>query len=151
MLKKLKILTAGLLLVCIFLPVSSCNYQMPDPQDPQKRQQHVQYYYVIPPQKAELGVMRYLPAMMFVLPLLLAVSAFFSPRPGLPERFAEIALMCLIFAYIAFYMRFTSIAYGGIVILTAASGHLAFTLVQIFQAIRSRRAFKQVANDHHSD
>lgn len=147
MLIKLKLLVSVVLLACVFLPMSTCTYQVRDTAT-REMQEKVEHYYAIPPERQQLGVGRYLPLLLFVLPLVLVLVQW-RQQASVGSDLVLLALSLLLLAYMAFYFYFTRPAVGGYLTVAAAGSQLLLALSSLVQQIRQHNGTDS-GNDHHS-
>lgn len=137
MLNKLKLPVTLLLLACLFMPLSTCTAKVPDPKTGE-RHESVQYYYAVP-DIPEWGALRFMPALLFILPLLLVLQQLFDRNGRLAYDMAGVLLSVLILAYLAFYFYLTRPAPGGYLATASAMAYLALSITGLFQLTRHKK------------
>lgn len=134
MIKKIKWLVATLFVVCLFLPLSSCQYQVMDPAT-KTMQDKTELYYAVPDKTTELGFWRVAIIALFILPLLIAVAQLVGKQEHLVWDIADVGLATALLLYVNFYAYLTKLLLGGYLLYGAAIAYLVLSLALIIQRI----------------
>lgn len=140
MLEKIKLPATFLVLVCLFMPLSTCSVKVPDPNTGEMHE-HEQDYYAIPPNK-DLGVLRYLPVLLFVWPLALTLQQLYDRKKRVIYDVAALFLSGLLLAYLGFYFYITRPALGGYLAMIGTLTYAGASLGSLVMMIRHRRKGK---------
>lgn len=139
MLKAIKTLVAALFVICLFLPLSSCQYQVPDPQT-NTMHDRLEMYYVMPDEKTGLDAWRYVPVVVFLLPLLFSLPALVDRQSHVLLEVGGFLAAVLILFYIAVHAYFTRLEPGGYLTLFTALVYIVLTMTTlVLRIIEGRR------------
>lgn len=134
MFTKIKLLMAIVFIVCLFLPLSSCQYQVPDPKTKEMVDQ-TEFYYALPDKAENAGLWRIAIVVVFVLPLLLSLAQVVGKTGHYGLDVIDILLAASLLAYINFYAYFTKLLAGGYLLYAAAIVYLLLSFTLLVQRI----------------
>lgn len=146
MLNTIKTVLAFILVVCLFLPLSSCQYQVQDRHSAEP-QVKTEYYYAIPDKANYDTALRFVPAIVFSLPFILSLIALLRGKITVKENLSGIVLSSTIASYIMIYHYFTALELAGYLALAAS---FAYLLLSVIGTIIGVRLLLESRRDHHS-
>lgn len=146
MLNGIKTLLASVLILCLFLPLSSCQYQVHD-RNSAEPVDKIEYYYAVPDKVRYDKIWRFAPAVVFALPFLLSLTALLRRKVTIKENLSGIVLSSVIASYIVLYHYFTALKLGGYLALGASIGYL---LLSVIGTIIGVRLYLESRSDYHS-
>lgn len=146
MLNKIKLVLGIIIVVCLFLPLSSCQYEVPKTQggEPEVK---TEYYYAIPDKAIDTGVWRYAPIVLFCMPLLLAMIALIKNSNSWLHNLTGIVLAAGLSAYWYVFYTLTALEFGGYLLIAAAIAYLLSNILGLYFVIKLWRMRK---SGHHS-
>lgn len=131
--KGLKTLAALGLIVCLFLPLSQCT----SPANAKLKKEQVVYEHYVVMHK-DIGIKGYLPAVVFVLPLLIVLLNIKIPRERLRYELLEFLTGLSVLGIVIFHMKTAKLLVGGYVAMVAVSIYLLITVAESWSTIRYR-------------
>lgn len=146
MLNGIKTLLASILVVCLFLPLSSCQYQVHERHSAEPVDK-TEYYYAVPDKVRYDKVWRFAPAVIFVLPFALSLTALLRRKITVKENLSGIFVSSSIISYIMVYHYLTALELGGYLALSAS---IAYLLLSVIGTIIGVRLYLESRSDHHS-
>lgn len=146
MLNSIKTLLALVFIVCLFLPLSSCQYQEHDRKAAEPIEK-TEYFYAIPDKGKYNGFLRFAPALVFSLPFILSLIALLRRKVTVKENLSGILLSSVIATYIMIYHYFTALQFGGYLALAAS---IAYLVLSVIGTIIGIRLFMDKRRDHYS-
>lgn len=146
MLNIIKTLVAVVLVVCLFLPLSSCQYQNHSRTDAEPEVQ-TEYFYVVIDKEMNASPLRFIPAAVFCLPFLLSLVALMRKKVTIKENLMGIISASFIASYIMAYHYLTALEVGGYLAITAS---LLYLLLSVIGTIIGIRLYMESKRDHHS-
>lgn len=138
MLNKLKLIASLLLVACLFSPLSSCHYQVPDQQQQGEMIDKTAYFYVLPDESSNFGVWRFLPVVVFILPLLLSLVAVVRKKSSAWQDGLGVVLSLAIVSYIGLHYSFNRLEVAAYIASLAALSYLIMSATGIVLSIRQR-------------
>lgn len=138
MLNTLKLIASLFIIACLFSPLSSCHYQVPDQQQKGEMIDKVEYFYVLPKESSNLGVWRFLPVIAFVLPFLLSLTAVVRKKSSAWQDGFGLLLSIAILAYIGIHYSFNRMEIAAYIASLAAVTYFILTATTLVLAIRQR-------------
>lgn len=138
MLNKLKLIATLLIVACLFTPLSSCHYQVPDQSKQGEMVDKIEYFYALPDANSNFGVWRYLPVVAFSLPFVLALVTVLRKKTSLAREVGGVVLSLAILAYLALHYSFNRLEMGGYVVVVATISYFILSVTAIIISIRQR-------------
>lgn len=141
MIHYLKITCALVLVLCLFLPIASCQYQVPDQANAGQTLEQTDYYYVLLNAKGEEAskAMRYLPVVLFITPLFLAVLAWRKKTHSGVNHSIGLLVALAILTYLALYRYFTQWEMAAYLASCAAFLYALASCVGLYCVIKQRK------------
>lgn len=138
MLNTLKLIVSLLIVACLFLPLSSCHYQVPDQQQQGEMIDKVEYFYALPNDKSNFGAWRFLPVVVFVLPFFLSLVTVVRRKSSPWIDSFGVLLSMAILAYIGLHYSFNRLEFAGYLGAFAALAYLLMNAASLTLLIRQR-------------
>ena len=120
------------------MPLASCHYQ--EQPGTKKAVDKVIYYYVLPQKNEQASASRYLPAALFILPLLLSLLSLSKTIQHYGWDILASVLALMMLAYIAIYAFITKLEWGAYVSFLVIGLYLLANIGSIMAHFRQRRA-----------
>ena len=142
MLKIVKMIASLVLIICIFLPLSQCSRPPTVKDVNQTVKDYPNYVWINPektmgPNSVPIGNKGYIPAIIFMLPLIVTLLNIRIPREKLRYELLDVLLAVFIIAYT--YMRGFASEYllGSYIVFSVTTAYLLASLVESFKTLQS--------------